>query len=106
MESQRLSNNHESHRELMEELKEGCALATRAHSMSANSSSEHVLKQSHHHVSVPSSDVASSCVICNAYFSSCDLRQKPIVKASCNHLFQRECLKKWMITSDDLKCPL
>ena len=76
--------------------------ATRIEAMSAASSSEHVLEHLHHCACVPSSDVASSCVVCNDDFSGCDL----IVKTSCNHVFHRECLKNWMIASDNVKCPL
>jgi len=92
---------------MVDELLENCSEISDVLSMSPTSCSEHVLNTMHFFKSLPASYIGTSCVICNVDFTSrTNLKKRPIVKTSCNHVFHRECLKKWMIASDNLTCPL
>ena len=87
-------------------LLEGCIEISDLSSMSPASYSNQAANGSRHFETIPSPDIAQSCVICQDDFGRCDSERKPIVKTSCDHLFHRGCLKKWMITSSNLTCPV
>jgi len=91
--------------DMINELLENCSEISDVLAMSSDICSEHVLNALHHFTSIKNADL-ESCVICKVDFARCNLKKRPIVKTSCDHVFHRECLKKWMVASDNLTCPL
>jgi len=91
--------------DMINELLENCSEISDVLAMSSDICSEHVLDALYHFASIKNVD-AESCAICKVDFARCNLKRKPVVKTSCNHAFHRECLKKWMVASDNLTCPL